>query len=208
MYGRKLIDGYWHNNEPVGVETEIELIPRFCEDCPTPILNAALALSPPASCLKHLTHLTLHKRIGSEDSDRAILLKDYVCALQEFPEFVLATVCRFFWEKDPREERSRPFMPRIDELASVCREFCSAIEKRRAGGVPLHTKPQNASLPRKLDRRDVPRSQWTVQDWDDHIAEACEMVDLARSNPGMLDLAGWEEELKQRENLKPRPGTP
>jgi hypothetical protein len=93
-------------------------------------------------------------------------------------------------------------MPRIDEIASVCREFCAAIEKNRTGGVALPQKPQTASLPRKRDRHDIPREKWTPHDWDAHIVDAENMLNLARQNPTVFKVEDWHEEVSRRMGQK------
>ena len=87
----------------------------FVENPSVPMLNAALAQSPRPAYASHITRLALHKKMGSGEADRAVLLVDYADALSQYPEFIVYLVCRNYWEND-----RRPFVPFIDEIKEAC----------------------------------------------------------------------------------------
>lgn len=123
-YGRKLIEGQWFDNEPIGTEIVASIEMDLRGDCPAKFLNAALAMSPRSASTNHITRLAAHKKFfGSSDKDRPVLLVDYAIALAEFPEFVVFSVCRHFWEND-----KRPFVPFIAELREACELMTAKLE--------------------------------------------------------------------------------
>ena len=126
IYGRKLItDEYGESfaeNQFLGTEAGIDCIVDIKPNAPRNILQEALKASPKEACVKHLAHLTMHKKFGSTDTDRKIMLNDYVNGLAGYPEFVLHQVCKHYWQHD-----RRPFVPFIAEMKEACEIFTDAL---------------------------------------------------------------------------------
>ena len=126
IYGRKKITDeygeYWADEQPLGkqevIDCVIDLIPEKSA------LADTLKISAKEAYVKHLTHLLMHKKFGSTNQDRPVMLADYVKALENFPEFVVYQVCRFYWEHD-----RRPFVPFMGEMADACQIFTDAIKR-------------------------------------------------------------------------------
>jgi hypothetical protein len=57
---------------------------------------------------------------------------------------------------------------------------------------------ENASLPRNFERYEVSKARWSPKDWDDHVADAERMLELARQNPAMMNVQGWHDEVSHR----------
>jgi hypothetical protein len=114
-------------SKQTGSGTKIDIIADINPNCPENIIISALTVSPPESYLKHLSHLAMHKKFGSNDMDRAVLLTDYVSSLATFPEFIVFMVCRHYWEND-----RRPFLPFIGEIKEACQLFKSVLERELA----------------------------------------------------------------------------
>ena len=197
-YGR-MIDGYWEPNALSGeFETCMEISIDFVDNCPIPMLKAALALSPPQACLKHVTHLVLHKKVGSSDQDRAILISDYVTALANVPEFIFAEVCRHYREND-----RRPFMPFIAEFKDSCRLLQEAFEREL--NPPARLAPREAPKPLKradLHWKDLDARHWLPSHWDEYIADAAGMVELYKKMGKDQDAEAWRQILQTREGKR------
>jgi hypothetical protein len=118
-YGRKLLKdeygAYGIENEPVGEEDSAEIDIVYRDGLKREVLEAALRASPPQATLGHLTRLAVHKRLGSGDQDRAILLNDYTEALRAYPDFVVYVACRSLWETT-----ESPFYPKIKQISDLC----------------------------------------------------------------------------------------
>lgn len=115
-----------HSEDPkiVGTQTVIDVIADLNQDCSVAMLQSALMVSPREAVLKHLTHLAIHKKMGSSEADRSVLLADYVSALKDYPEYVIYEVCKHYWEND-----RRPFLPFIGEMKEACEIFRTAVER-------------------------------------------------------------------------------
>ena len=124
IYGRKEIDGYWYEDQLIGEEDEIDVSIPFRLDITTQIAESALRSSPPQASLAHLTRLSMHKRLGSSDTDRAVLLHDYAEALRPFSDFIVFLACRCLWESD-----ENPFYPKIKPIARLCELLQNSFER-------------------------------------------------------------------------------
>lgn len=154
-FGPKTIDGVVFQNEPIGEENAQWLVADFVPNCQIPLINAALAMSPKECTLKHLLHLAIHKKFGSSEEDRAVMLKDYTDALEGVPEFILYTVCKHYWTKD-----KRPFMPFVAEIRETCDLLQQAFENKRK---PAKMLEQHVVRPQPCydtDKNDPRRKAW------------------------------------------------
>lgn len=128
-YGRKFFPdefgGFWVEGEPTGTEETVEIAFVLDPNAPIGALEAALRLSPPAANMRHLAHLALHKRLGSSQEDRAVLLADYAQVLQQFPEFVVWTVCKALWQ-----ETENAFFPKIKKINDICESVVDKLEAK------------------------------------------------------------------------------
>jgi hypothetical protein len=120
IYGRKELRDdynreYFVDNEPIGEEEVPEISITYRDDLDIRVVEAALRSSPPSAALAHLTRLAIHKRLGSSDADRAVLLHDFAEALRPYPDFVIYVACKSLWETD-----ESPFYPKIKQLATLC----------------------------------------------------------------------------------------
>lgn len=141
-YGRKSIEGAIYENEPIGSEIVVVAELDFLPDCPANMLNAAMAISPRSAVTNHITRLAAHKKFfGSSEKDRPLLLADYATALESFPEFVIFSVCRHYWEND-----RRPFVPFIDELREACEAMVRALDDRRNPKIEKQERPKMAAM--------------------------------------------------------------
>lgn len=148
IYGRKEVNGFFYENEPIDEVLAPVVSVSFKEDAPLSLLNAALAMSPPEAIVRHITRLAIHKKFGSNDKDRSVLITDYAVSLSEFPEFLVYLVCRHFWEDD-----KRPFVPYIGELKEICKLIMVEYEKRRQPIIPQIKKEKYYSDPRENPMR-------------------------------------------------------
>lgn len=120
IYGRKeCIDEFGHpytvDNDVIGEQTVTDITLSIAKDVKQSWLESALRPSPVQGIIAPLTHLSLHKRLGSTDQDRAILLRDYIEALKVYPEFVVWLVCKAFWN-----DNASNFFPKIVALKTLC----------------------------------------------------------------------------------------
>lgn len=181
-----------HSEEPrqVGTETVTDVIADLNQDCSMAMLQTALTVSPRESVLKHLTHLAIHKKFGSSEADRSVLLADYVSALKEYPEYVVYEVCKHYWEND-----RRPFLPFIGEIKQACEIFKNAISsllKRKTDSVLVgkaekekyYQSPKENPIRRKLCDFLISKGQPDYFDQDRFWSN----YDLERSALGM----GWD----------------
>ena len=88
----------------------------------------------------------------------------------------------------------------LDDAVALRRSLLACFERTRQ--TTLAPSAKNLSLPRKKDRHDLPREKWTPQDWDAHIADAENMLNLARQNPTMFKVEDWHEEVSRRMGQK------
>ncbi len=119
-YGRKAFtddhgETYWLENQVVGEEVVTDITLAVNGSIKQSWLESALRPGPVIAINGALTHLSLHKRLGSTEQDRAILLRDYVEALRVYPEFVVWLVCKAFWE-----DNGSSFFPKIADLKTLC----------------------------------------------------------------------------------------
>ena len=201
-YGRKLVrdgaDAYYVEGEPVGEETRLSVRCDFLRECSLPMLNAALALNAGVDVYRgHIKRLAAHKRLGDTVAQTGIKLVDYAEALSVFPEFVMATVCRHYWEND-----RRPFVPFIDEMKEACRNMQMRLEAQKAAmTAPEVTAPK--TLPPPIARGDRPSENWTRADWEAEVAALVENVRLSTENPAFFNPAIWQARLDSaRERLQ------
>lgn len=126
IYGPKTFSdehgSYVIENQPIGEEDGFEVSLSFFQNPDRKIVESALRHSPPHAATKHLMRLAVHKRLGSSDEDRAILLHDYAEALRGYSDFVVFMACKCFWEND-----ASGFYPKIITLQSICEEIHQAI---------------------------------------------------------------------------------
>jgi len=161
--------------------------------------DAALRLSPPDAYVRYVSHLALHKKFGSDLKDRAVLISDYADALSEFPEFVVAMVCEGYWKHD-----KRPFIPYIAEMIEACQSVTNRIMQSLASSRPATPATKAVKeiamndVNTSKDRHDIPRSEWSAHHWDEHIADAAAMLDLAVQNPSIFSPEEWQAELSRR----------
>lgn len=124
--GRKKITDdfgtYWLEDEPIGTREVFDVSIPTCPNIPERALEAAQRRSPIEAYLNHLTHLAMHKILGSALHDRTVLLKDYAVSLSQFPEFIAWQACKWFWEKDPNK-----FFPKIIEITDLCEKIQAQI---------------------------------------------------------------------------------
>ena len=123
IYGQKtLIDDYGSSyvvdDEPIGEEDCYELSILVHEKIDAKVIESALRASPPSATLSHLQRLAMHKRLGSSDTDRGVLLHDYAEALRPYSEFVIYVACKSLWEGD-----DSPFYPKIKPLVELCEQI-------------------------------------------------------------------------------------
>ena len=208
VYGRKQVsdgngDSYFVDHEPVGEENVCVVLTKFRENASLSYLRAALALSPKESTLRHLTRLAIHKKFGSNDADRAILLSDYVTALSDIPEFILFMICKNYWEND-----RRPFIPFIGEIRSACitlmEMFLTELNSPKENKTMIETekKPQ-ITADRRFSKsyKQLSKEDWLLIHWDEYLADAEGMIETAKKYPTMFNVEEWTEELVKRKAL-------
>lgn len=99
----------------VGEEDDLTLEIYLRDGLVRELFEAALRPSPPSAVLYHLQRLAMHKRLGSDERDRTVLLHDYAEALRCYSDFVVFCACRMFWETN-----EEPFYPKIKPLRELC----------------------------------------------------------------------------------------
>lgn len=115
---KKIYDAAGCSDNPIGEEDAVDVSIFYRGEMTRQLLEAALRPSPPAACVAHLTRLSIHKRLGSSDADRAMLLHDYADALRDYSDFVVYLACKSLWESN-----ESPFYPKIKTLRDVCETF-------------------------------------------------------------------------------------
>lgn len=169
VYGTKKFrdefgDGY-SENQVLGTEMVTDCVVDINPSLPVAMLQSALMASPHSAYLKHITHLAMHKKFGSTDQDRTIMLADYVKAIRDFPEFVVYQVCRFYWEND-----RRPFVPFIGEITDACKSLTECLKNHLQ-------RMQEPSQP-KIQKQEVKQEDWTLPT-EEEKAKAKALVDEA-----------------------------
>lgn len=124
-YGRKLVEGIWFDDMPIGDEQVFEISFPLREKLPLELLQSALRQSPPSATIQHLTHLAAHKRLGSGTADRSMLFVDYTSALRGFSDFVIYIVCKCVWEGSPEA-----FFPKISVMNDLCCSIQASLTRR------------------------------------------------------------------------------
>lgn len=142
LYGPKEIDGNIYEDQPIGEEDSIDISLSYNDNVSAQIIENALRSSPPSAILSHLQRLAMHKRFGSSDNDRTVLLHDYAEALRNYSDFTVYTACRALWETDPS-----PFFPKIKILGDLCAIIQDSFNNLSRGGTKMIT-----SAPAALDR--------------------------------------------------------
>lgn len=147
VYGRKTFSDdfgeYVVDDQLIGEEEVFHIDVPINRNADPKWFESAIRHSPPSSTITHLSRLSLHKRLGSSDQDRSILLHDYAEALREFSEFVVFVACRHFWEND-----KGGFYPKIAALKQICKEIDAAIRSA-----------YTATMPAIEDKRDEERER-------------------------------------------------
>lgn len=134
---------YEIDNAIVGHEEEIEVKVFLRDGLTRELIEAGLRTSPPAATINHLQRLAMHKRLGSSDRDRTVLLHDYAEALRPYSDFIVYIACKLFWEND-----ADAFFPKIKPLREVCENLHQLFNRLLdAPNLP------NALAPPKPDRK-------------------------------------------------------
>lgn len=115
VYATKEIDGFILENQVVGQEDVIDLSIPYHSNVDLKTIESALRHSPSSASVSHLQRLAMHKRLGSSENDRTVLLHDYVAALKPYSEFTIYLACKSFWETDPSG-----FYPKVIVLVELC----------------------------------------------------------------------------------------
>lgn len=197
--GRKKISDefgtYWLEDEPIGEREVFSVSVPIFANIPDRALEAAFRRSPINAYLRHLTHLAMHKILGSGSIDRPILLKDYAISLSQFPEFIVWQTCKWFWENDPNK-----FFPKIVELTDLCEKIQiqiplpakMQIEKAKSASIKSKRMDQYYSNPKENPLRRVLCDFLVVHGKDDYFE-----LDRMYSNYYLEGLAhglGWRPE--------------
>lgn len=157
VYGRKKISDefgeYYVEDQPIGEEEAFEVGLVIPANVSEMVIESALRKSPVEATISHLMRLSVHKRLGTSEQDRAILIRDYAESLANIPEFVLHLACKHF-----RENGESHFFPTIKELKDICREIESAIKASRH-------KPAV-----QIEKKTEPEEPWTPPTDDDKEA--------------------------------------
>lgn len=143
-------------NEPVGEEDALDVQVLLRDNLSQEWIDSALRMSPISATIGHLKRLAMHKRLGSSDSDRSILLHDYSDALKPYSDFTVYLACKIFWERDKSN-----FFPRVKELSEVCeilRGFFTSLRENIVSLAPPKETPRvkaEESDQGKQDRRSI-----------------------------------------------------
>lgn len=200
-YGLKTLTdeygAYAVEKQPIGSEKITDVVVDIRSDVPEEFIEAALRLSPVEAITKHLSHLALHKKLGSTTADRAVLLADYVDTLQAYPEFIVHVVCRFYWQTD-----RRPFIPYIGEMRDACQLAVETLqsfrERRKIKAYIQPTPPKTApSKPSKPSKEFRSKETWDEEDWAEYIGEAEKMLDLAATTT-LFNAGLWKSKVEHR----------
>lgn len=154
---------------------------------PPEAMGAALMPCSVDGVVGHLVRLSLHKVLGSSPADRAVLIADYAEKLRDYPELAIFWACKFFRESDPGT-----FFPKLGKLVAVIEEIEVALKRE-----PVKLKPKQEMIEMDEWKKRLPeeRNAWH---WDECIRDAEKMLALAKQNPHLLSVEGWEEEIKRR----------
>lgn len=146
IYGRKTLHdeygSYEVDNEPVGEEEYLDVLLPVNTSSDGRWLEAALRIGQPKSILPHLLRLSIHKRLGSSDEDRAVLINDYAEALSVYPEFVVYLACRSIWEND-----ESPFCPKIKMIKDLCEAITHKLKPAKKQEAKAITKKEEEWRP-------------------------------------------------------------
>lgn len=139
--------------------------------------------------------ITMPRR-DEANQDIELLVDTLVEDCREYPPDILQAECQR-WRREERWFPSpKDFRRRLDAAVSLRRAIRSAFERSRN---PLLQKREVKKIEPPLPRHDKPKKIWNEQDWNDHIEDALGMVELAKKNPTVIDVAGWEDEVKRRQ---------
>lgn len=98
----------------------------------------------------------MHKRLGTNDDQRTLLLHDYSESLRDFSDFTVYLACRTF-----REVTENPFYPQVAVLKNICVEIKNQLmakafpqlmapEKKPRFDEIYYSKPQENPIRRTL----------------------------------------------------------
>lgn len=165
-------------------------------DPPPRLRDAMLRPAKKRHVVYHLTRLAAHKRDTQGEESLAVRLEDIAFDLGEVSEWAVIISCR--------ELRQRPgvWYPESSEIIRVIRDNDGLIRNL------FKTSPQSARIAAQkrertaapIDRYERDKTTWTKQDWQDHIADARKMVDLAKENPEIFNGDEWLAEVEKRKN--------
>lgn len=132
-------------------------------------------------------------RKNRDDGDLKILVTVYASDIEEYPEDVLAWVCR-----DIR--RKQRFFPTIDELRSACEQRCALrrdllrqVVNQNYQAIADHKTKNHVSW------KDLAKPKWKQEHWDDYANEALAMAEMAKKGT-VSDLEFWIKETARRRN--------
>jgi hypothetical protein len=142
--------------------------------------------------------ITMPRR-DEENQDIELLIDTLVDDCREYPPDILQAECQR-WRREERWFPSpKDFRRRLDAAVSLRRAIRAAFENAR-NPLLAYKEPEKIAAP--ISRQDKPKESWSAKDWDDHIEDAQGMIRLAKENPSVIDVAGWEEELKRRQQQR------
>lgn len=175
IYGRKRVSDefgeYYLENQPIGTEVAVDCVVDVLPNAPDAMLQSALMLSPKEAYAKHFAHLMLHKKFGSTDQDRAVMMADYIQVLQAFPEFIVYSILKHYWEND-----KRPFVPYIAEIREACDLVQKSLSRAHAAAKePLKIVKQESPKPE-------PAKELTAEEKSEESAKIHALVEQALKN--------------------------
>lgn len=155
IYGtKKLLDDngleYIAENQVVGEERVTDITIAIKTDVAKSWLESALRIGPFEAVTTHFSKLIVHKRLGSNEKDRVILITDYLEVLQRFPEFVVAAVCRACIE-----DNESGFCPPI----AVLKHLCEAVQGKITRALFAIAPPEKPKEPPRRREEDSDRGK-------------------------------------------------
>lgn len=145
-------------DQMVSYENQLILSLDLKQNITPSFIKSALRHSPPSASITHLTRLAVHKRMGSTDADRSLLLHDFAVALAEFSEFVVFLACKTCWENS-----ESGFYPTIKVLRDICAQIDGTMNRA------LLAPPEPKTEQRRVREEDTTRGQDTRRKICDEI---------------------------------------